>query len=134
MIDASNGWYFVPATIKAVVVATDGRVLLAQNQRDEWELPGGWPTLEDDELADVVRRELREEAGIDVEVGALLHAELAVVGGHQVVIVAHRCSCPHPDGALRSEEHVSLRWFAADELRDVDLIAPYRTAIDRALG
>src|SRR6478735_4014435 len=76
MIDATTGWYVVPATIKAVVLSPDGCVLLARNLRGEWELPGGWPTREDETVGDVIRREVAEEASIEVDVGSLLHVEL----------------------------------------------------------
>lgn len=102
VIDAKTGWYLVPATLKAVVIR-DARVLLALNRRGEWELPGGWPTRSDGSIAQVIRRELLEEASLDVEVGPLVHAALAEVGGHQVVIVAYRCSCEPSEGLEPSD-------------------------------
>jgi 8-oxo-dGTP diphosphatase len=131
VFDASTGWYVVPATIKGVVVDPEGRVLLARNHRDEWELPGGWPTNDDADVADVLRREIAEEASLDVTVGELLHAELAVVGGHQVVIVAYRCSC-EGTSIVQSEEHRELTWASRVDLEKLALIAPYSSAIARA--
>lgn len=132
MLDASTGWYVVPATVKAVVVSPDRRVLLARNKRDEWELPGGWPTREDETVADVIRREVSEEAAIEVEVGPLLHAELANVGGHHVVIVIYGCSSAVPQDARPGDEHGALKWATHAETADLDLIAPYVTAIELA--
>jgi 8-oxo-dGTP diphosphatase len=134
MIDATTGWYVVPATIKAVVISPDGRVLLARNLRGEWELPGGWPTREDETVGDVIRREVAEEASIEVDVGSLLHVELAHVGGHQVVIVAYQCACRSTNNATPSDEHRALEWKTSSDLANLDLIAPYATAIQLAFG
>ncbi len=58
----------------AAVVARDGRVLLARHEKggeSYWVLPGG--AVEPGEtLAGALVRELREEAGLEVEVGDLL--------------------------------------------------------------
>ncbi|MBA3842069.1 MAG: NUDIX hydrolase [Actinobacteria bacterium] len=129
MIDSLTGWYVVPATIKAVVLSKDGQVLLARNRRQEWELPGGWPTEADRSAADVIRREVAEEASIEVEVGPLLHAELSEVGGHQVVIVIYACRCTGHDSLRASGEHEVMAWVSRDELGAFDLIPAYATAV-----
>lgn len=59
------------------VVILNGRVVLIRRanepRKGEWSIPGG--TLEVGEtLAEGVRRELREETGLDVEVGELIEA------------------------------------------------------------
>ena len=53
----------------------DGRVLLLLNERGEWDLPGGRPDPGEDHRA-ALKREVREETGLDVEVGALLDEHL----------------------------------------------------------
>ena len=50
-----------PVSVKGVAVQ-GGRVLLLENERNEWELPGGKLELRE-EPADCVVREIREEAG-----------------------------------------------------------------------
>ncbi len=50
----------------------DGRILLLQfDGANYWVLPGGKPELHES-ASDALRRELREELGLDVEVGRLL--------------------------------------------------------------
>lgn len=55
----------------------DGRVFLAQrgplakNERGLWEFPGGSVEF-GERLADALRREIEEEYGVEIEVGALL--------------------------------------------------------------
>ena len=50
-----------PVSVKGVAVQ-DGRVLLLENERAEWELPGGKLELGEDP-ADCVVREISEESG-----------------------------------------------------------------------
>ena len=58
-------------SIKGVLFDPDGRVLLCRNDRGDWELPGGRPDRdEDDETC--LRREMREETGLEVVVSELV--------------------------------------------------------------
>lgn len=132
MIDAETGWYAVPATLKAVVVSPRGEVLLAKNHRQQWELPGGWPTAEDHSSEDVLRREVLEESGLHVTPGPLLHAELVVVDGAQVMIVAYLCTADAQETSI-SLEHTDLIWAPHDALPPLELSA-YDVAVARGLA
>jgi 8-oxo-dGTP diphosphatase len=62
--------------VAAGIVIENGRVLLAQRKPDAhlagaWELPGG-KVEEGEDPRDALRRELREELGIDVRVGEIV--------------------------------------------------------------
>jgi len=130
MIDAETGWYAVPTTLKAVVVSPLREILLARNHRDQWELPGGWPAAEDVSTEDVLRREVLEETGLHVSPGPLLHAELVVVAGSQVMVVAYICFA-HAQALNLSSEHTDLIWAPADALPHLELDA-YQRAISEA--
>jgi 8-oxo-dGTP pyrophosphatase MutT (NUDIX family) len=132
MIDAETGWYVVPATVKAVVVSPERHVLLARNHRRQWELPGGWPSADDRSADDVLRREVFEESGLHVTPGRLLHAELAVVDGSQVMIVAYLCTT-NGEAVSTSSEHTDLLWAPHDALPPLELRA-YDVAIARGLA
>src|SRR5512140_639321 len=98
-----------PLSIKGVVVH-DGRVLLLLNERGEWDLPGGRPDPGEDHPA-ALAREVREEAGLAVEVGALVDAHLFEVLPQRFVrIVAYACTLVGEREVVLSHEHLETRW------------------------
>jgi 8-oxo-dGTP diphosphatase len=112
-----------PLSIKGVVI-DDGRVLLLLNERGEWDLPGGRPDPGEDHRA-ALRREVREETGLDVEVGALLDEHVFEVLPQRFVrIVAYRCSLIGAASIVISHEHLETRWLSLGALAEV--VAGYR--------
>ncbi len=99
-----------PVSIKGVVI-DDGRVLLLLNERGEWDLPGGRPDPGEDHHT-ALAREVKEEAGYDVEVGALVDEHVfEVIPQRFVRIVAYACALRGGDPGL-SHEHHEIRWVA----------------------
>lgn len=70
-----RAWASSKPTACAVVVGDDGRVLLARRAgepfRGYWDLPGGFLD-EGEHPLDALRRELREETGLEVEPGRFI--------------------------------------------------------------
>lgn len=58
--------YLVPISVKGIVFEGD-KVWLRQNERNEWELPGG-KMDEGEQPEQTVIREMQEELGLDTEV------------------------------------------------------------------
>jgi ADP-ribose pyrophosphatase YjhB (NUDIX family) len=116
-------------TAGALVQDGDGRLLLARRAHDpfkgRWDIPGGF--LEEGEAPlDGIRRELREETGLEVEplefVGAWIDRY-----GHDSTAEATlnmywtaRASGGDPEPADDVDE---LRWFGADELPPAEELA-----------
>jgi 8-oxo-dGTP pyrophosphatase MutT (NUDIX family) len=124
-----------PVSIKGVLIR-DGRVLLLLNERGEWDLPGGRPDPGEDHRA-ALEREVREEVGFAVKVGALLDEHLFEVLPQRFVrIVAYACSLVGAGEVVLSQEHLDTRWIALAELGETiggyPLPAGYLAAIRRA--
>ncbi len=126
--------------VSALLFDDRGRVLVQQRaESGKWSLPGG--IIDPGETpAEAVRRELREETGLDAEPVRVA----GVFGGR-----AHRITYPNGDvaeattvvfecrivsGELRGRdgESAQLCWFAPDEVPA--LIAPYPAALFERRG
>jgi 8-oxo-dGTP pyrophosphatase MutT (NUDIX family) len=104
-----------PTSIKGIVVH-DGRVLLLLNERGEWDLPGGRPDPGEDHRMALVR-EVREEAGLVVQVGALIDEHLfEVLPQRFVQIVAYACRLVGGSDVVLSREHLETRWIPLIDL------------------
>ncbi|MDH6676014.1 8-oxo-dGTP diphosphatase [Rhodococcus sp. LBL1] len=108
--------------VVAAAVIRDGRLLLAQRTRPVelaglWELPGG--KVEPDESpADAVRRELREELGVEAVAGERIGADVPLRDG--MVLRAYRAELV--SGTPRALDHAALCWVDSTELLEVDLV------------
>lgn len=119
------------AGVAAVLFDGDGRVLLLEHvfwPERRWGLPGGWARRGEDP-AEAIRREVREELGLEVSIERpVLDEETS--GRHGFAFL---CGAA-PDAPLRlSLEIASARWFPLDELPP-DLVSFHRKAIDAAAG
>jgi 8-oxo-dGTP diphosphatase len=110
------GWMSeLPISVKAVLIH-QSRVLLLLNERDEWDLPGGRPEPGED-LGAALRREVREETGLEVEVGLALEEHLfEALPGRFVRIIPHTCRLMGGRTVILSEEHVETRWLPLSKL------------------
>ena len=85
-------------------------MLLLLNERGEWDLPGGRPDAGEDHRAALVR-EVREETGLAVEVGALVDEHLFEVLPQRFVrIVAYACTLETEGTIALSPEHREACW------------------------
>ena len=125
-----------PLSVKGVVIH-EGRVLLLVNERDEWDLPGGRPDPGEGHLATLVR-EVREETGLSVSVGALLDEHLFEVLPQRFVrIVAYACALKAEGAIALSHEHLEASWINLVDLGETiagrRLPAGYLGAIRQAM-
>lgn len=106
------------------VVVREGRALVVRRahepRKGEWSLPGGVVEL-GEALIDAVRREIREETGLDVEVGPLIetfdrvHRDADGRVRYHFVIVDFLCEAA--DGVpVAGTDAEDVAWVGADEL------------------
>jgi ADP-ribose pyrophosphatase YjhB (NUDIX family) len=109
-------------TSSALCVDDDGRVMLSRRAvapfEGHWDLPGGF--LEEGEHPrDGVRRELREEAGIEIDPLELLGVWMDRYGGGGAAVATLNFywTARIVDGDPQPADDVAeLRWFALDEI------------------
>lgn len=122
----------LPLSLKGVLVM-DGAVVLLQNERSEWELPGGRPETTDADHRETVRREFNEELGIPVNVSPkpVRSWVYEPLPGRHIQIITYSCSCigPLPKTLTYSDEHSDVGRFRQHDLVELRLPAGYRLDI-----
>lgn len=106
-----------PVSVKAVVFDDERRVLLLENERGEWELPGGRLEIADQDTGEradtapeaAVEREVLEETGWQVKASALIDGGAWIyepIPGRRVLIVTYGCTAFGPyREPVASHEH-----------------------------
>jgi 8-oxo-dGTP diphosphatase len=118
-------------TVGAVVIDSSGRVLLLRHRfrpGGGWGIPGGFMRPRE-QPEEAVRRELREEIGLEVEVAGLAFAR--ALQKYKQVEIIFRC-VPKGIPLPRGFEISRAEWFDLNSLPD-DLSDDQRRLIRRAL-
>ncbi len=88
-----------------------------------WDFPGG--KVEAGETPEAgLRREIKEETGLDVNVGRIDHvfANLTELPQMQYFLLLYECVFKGGDIILNPEEHDEYRWVTIEELRQMPTI------------
>ena len=121
-------------SVKGIVIE-DGKVWLRQNERGIWELPGGRMEPEE-QPAETLVRELREELGFAVEAGKLVHAHLTKgFWLNRVLILVYTTKLLSKPGEFELQGEfgkASFQAFGLDELPEVKFPVYYREAIEKS--
>lgn len=119
-----RGIDYIGVGVGAILINPEGKLFLsrrgpnAKNERGLWEFPGG--SVEFGEtLAEALRREMREEYGIEIEVGELLDiVDHILPEEHQHWISpTFICRISHGEPIIREPGKCSqIGWFRPDEI------------------
>lgn len=120
--------------IVTVLIEKNGKILLGKKPDgigpypDTWHLPGGGVNLEEESAEDAVRREVKEETGLDIvkiervsfdeDYEPNKHGELT----HYVFLVFR--VVPKTTKAMANDDIVTLKWFKKSELKNLPLTRP----------
>jgi A/G-specific adenine glycosylase len=115
----------------AAVLRSKGRVLIARRPEGRllgglWEFPGG-KRERGESLAACLKRELMEELGIAVRLGARLGTYRQAYTHYTVTVHAYACGLGR--GRPRALEHSAIRWVRPEELTEFPM-----GKVDRAIA
>ena len=123
-----------PVHVSAGILLRAGQVLACQRRADrshpgKWEFPGG-KREPGETMAECLRRELREELGIEADVGPeLWRTEHTYPGRPTVALVFFRVD--RFAGAARNLEFAEIRWVDLAGLAGLDFLDADRELIAR---
>lgn len=118
-------------SVTAAVMRKEGKVLIAKRKRAHmgynWEFPGG-KTEAGETLEDCLRREIREELGIEIKVGSLLSSQKHVINC-QAAIALYAYEVFHLSGDFTLTDHEEIRWVAIEDLEKYAFPEPDRVIV-----
>ena len=105
--------------VTAALTIEHGRLLVTQRKQDSsrgllWEFPGG-KVEEGEDPRGALRRELKEELDVEVEVGELFDAVFYSYPEYPILLLVYRCRVEK--GSLRPIGCHDLQWVTLRELK-----------------
>ena len=117
----------------------DGKILIlkdAKRSRMPFDYPGGKIQEGEKDLAESLKREVYEETGLEIDVGAAFatcHTTLPPghrLGGKHLFLVGYKCEYIFGDIKL-SDEHTSFQWIDRDEHKALDDGTPFYRMMEK---
>ena len=121
--------------VVAAVIMKEGKVFATQRGygefKDGWEFPGGKVEAGESPEA-ALRREIREELEVEVNVGDLIDT---IEYDYPAFHLSMKCyACTIAGGSLHLLEHEAARWLSADQLDSVAWLPADITLIPKIAG
>lgn len=113
------------------VIVENNQILMVRTNNDKWYFPGGGANV-GESLHDALKREAREELGVEVEVGELLYADDMIYYHEPAAKAAHlirlfyKCRPLtrefHFQDAEERDDFLAIDWVALDNLNPSEFL------------
>jgi nucleoside triphosphatase len=130
---------FPEPTVGALIVNNEGKILLARSHKwfDKYTLPGGHIEL-GESMVDAVRREVKEEVGLDVEVAEMLLVQEAIFAPEfykkkHFIFIDFYCKSKDQQVKLDQDEIQDYIWVYPGAAYNLKLDSFTRKTLDRYL-
>lgn len=116
------------------IIRENGRVLVCQRKHSaryalKWEFPGG--KVEDGEpVVNCLKRELKEELGIDAEVGQLYHRQEYTYPDSSSFEVYYYL-IPTYRGVLQNRAFEAVQWVHQKQITEIDMLEGNREVVKK---
>jgi len=130
----SNNLYLTLPFVVAVIVSDQGKVLIGQHPNLTrkpypllWDFPGGKVNPDDETVEEALRREVREETGMEIIsvklFGVFHHTQAKMLPNRAPVTVPSIALCYKVKGSgmLIPDEMLNMHWAALEEVRSREL-------------
>ncbi len=109
--------------VVAALIRRQGKVLVGQRPQGSslpgaWEFPGGKIELGESPEA-ALTRELREELGVEAEIGPLKFADTHTYGKTGIIFLFYEVK--YWKGQIKPQQHLDLKWISPKELKELEL-------------
>lgn len=113
-----------------IIINDEGEILLARRSENAKTFPGMWNLVSGDveageSIEDALKREAKEEAGVDIEIVRFTGRYYDRPGRHPtktVICLPHICKISSGEPHVATPEEVAeVRWFSPEEIRDIEL-------------
>ncbi len=123
--------------VAAGIIRSDDKLLICKRPDDKsleggkWEFPGG--KAEDNETPEqALKRELKEELDIEVEVGKIYDARIKKYGETYILVMFYLCGIIK--GVPKAIEHSAISFVTEAELLNYDLADADRRVAERIIS
>jgi 8-oxo-dGTP diphosphatase len=126
--------HFLGKVALKAFIEREGKILIVRdvNDDDVWEIPGG--RLDEGEAPEAgLARELREELGVEIEVGELIYTEqsLHTQKGEWTLFLVFRASIKGNNPfVLQADEIAEAKWVDQPHLNDQKIYPVYLKSIE----
>ena len=108
--------------VTCALIVNNNRLLLTQNGLDsdhplQWEFPGG-KVKENEEFGDCIKREIKEELTIEIQILKALKPVVFDYGIKKIELIPFLCSIIN--GEVQLKVHNDLQWISFEKLYSVD--------------
>ena len=117
-------------------IEKDGNVLILNDPSEGLDFPGGKIQIEEFDFPEALRREVREETSLEIEVGEPFVVWYNIYpinhrnGGKKAILIGYRCK--YKSGEIKlSNEHDSFRWVNDSNYHELDDKSRYFDALKK---
>jgi nucleoside triphosphatase len=127
-------------TVGALIVNSEGKILLAKSHKwfDKYTLPGGHIEV-GESMAEAVKREVKEEVGLDIEVEDMLLIQEAIYAPEfykkkHFIFIDFECTTKNDHVKLDQDELQDYTWVYPGAAYNLNLDSFTRKTLDRYMA